>query len=83
LTKLPIKKQTLFFSATMPKEIDTLAETILKNPVKVEVTPISSTAEKIQQKVYFVSKPNKKNLLIEILKNEDIKSVLVFSRTKH
>lgn len=83
LAKLPTKRQTLFFSATMPKEIDVLAGNILKNPIKVEVTPVSSTAEKVQQKVYFVSKPNKKNLLIELLENKDMKSVLVFSRTKH
>ncbi len=83
LAKLPNKRQTLFFSATMPKEIDVLADKILHNPIKIEVTPVSSTAEKVQQKVYFVSKPNKKNLLIEILENKDMKSVLVFSRTKH
>lgn len=83
LTKLPVKRQTLFFSATMPKEINFLADKILKNPVKVEVTPVSSTAEKVKQKVYFVSKWNKKNLLIDLLENKEITSVLVFTRTKH
>jgi len=67
----------------MPKEIDVLTGNILKNPIKIEVTPVSSTAEKVQQKIYFVSKPNKKNLLIEILGNKNMKSVWVFSRTKH
>lgn len=80
---IPEKRQTLFFSATMPKEIRVLANTILSNPEKVEVTPVSSTAETIDQKVFFVNKGNKINLLFDILKNEDIKNVLVFSRTKH
>ncbi len=83
LKKLPAKKQTLFFSATMPKEIDSLASTILNNPIKVEVTPVSSTAEKVKQKVYFVSKWNKINLLIDILQDKKMKQVLVFTRTKH
>ena len=83
LLKLPKKRQTLFFSATMPKEIDLLADSILNNPVKIEVTPFSSTAEKVKQKVYFVSKWNKKNLLIDLLQNKKITSVLVFTRTKH
>jgi len=67
----------------MPKEIDKLADTILNNPIKVEVTPVSSTADKVKQKVYFVSKPNKINLLIDILADEKMKQVLVFTRTKH
>ena len=83
LKELPVKRQTLFFSATMPKEIDKLADTILKDPIKVEVTPVSSTAEKVKQKVYFVSKWHKINLLIDILNDEKLKSVLVFTRTKH
>jgi len=83
LKELPAKKQTLFFSATMPKEIDTLASSILKNPIKVEVTPVSSTADKVKQKVYFVTKSSKINLLIDILGDEKMKSVLVFTRTKH
>jgi ATP-dependent RNA helicase RhlE len=83
ITKIPAKRQTLFFSATMPTEIAKLAGTILQNPVKVEVTPISSTAETIQQSVFFVEKENKKSLLIHLLKDSSIKSVLVFTRTKH
>ena len=83
LLKLPAKKQTLFFSATMPKEIDSLASTILNNPIKVEVTPVSSTAEKVKQKVYFVSKWNKINLLIDLLQDPKMSQVLVFTRTKH
>lgn len=83
LTFLPAKKQSLFFSATMPPEIVKLASGILKNPAKVEVTPVSSTAETINQSIYFVDKPNKPLLLLDILKNKDIKTVLVFTRTKH
>lgn len=80
---LPQKRQTLFFSATMPGEIQKLANSILNNPVKVEVTPVSSTADTITQSVYFVEKENKLNLLSHILKNDISDSVLVFSRTKH
>jgi ATP-dependent RNA helicase RhlE len=80
---LPQKRQTLFFSATMPAEIRKLADSILNNPVKVEVTPVSSTADTIKQSVYFVEKDNKLNLLTHILKNDISDSVLVFSRTKH
>ncbi|MCA6068417.1 DEAD/DEAH box helicase [Chryseobacterium sp. RG1] len=80
---LPPKKQTLFFSATMPAEIQKLADSILNNPVKVEVTPVSSTAETIKQSVYFVEKEDKLDLLTHILKNDISDSVLVFARTKH
>ena len=83
ITKLPSKRQSLFFSATMPPVIVQLADTILVNPKKVEVTPVSSTANTINQVVYFVDKENKKNLLIEILKDKAIERVLVFARTKH
>lgn len=83
LTKLPQKKQTLFFSATMPPEIQKLANTILNNPAMVTVTPVSSTAEIIQQSVYFVDKKEKKNLLAFILKDASITRSLVFTRTKH
>lgn len=83
LAKLPAKKQTLFFSATMPKEILTLANSILVNPIKIEVAPVSSTADTVKQSVYFVSKQDKKHLLIELLKNPEMTSVLVFTRTKH
>lgn len=80
---LPEKRQTLFFSATMPPEIQKLADSILRNPVKIEVTPESTTAEKINQIVYFVEKNNKKHLLQHILNEKEIARVLVFSRTKH
>lgn len=80
---LPQKRQTLFFSATFPKEIQELANSMLTNPVKVSVTPVSSTADTIQQAVYFVEKENKLDLLTHILKNHIDESVLVFARTKH
>jgi ATP-dependent RNA helicase RhlE len=83
LTKLPPKHQTLFFSATMPPEIQGLANNILTNPVKVEVTPVSSTAEKIEQAVYYVDKNNKPSLLNFVLRDKAIETVLVFTRTKH
>lgn len=83
LAKLPKQKQSLFFSATMPPEIVKLANTILHNPVKVEVTPVSSTAEKVAQQLYYVDKTNKKSLLIDLLKKKDMHSVLIFARTKH
>ncbi|MEO6488839.1 MAG: DEAD/DEAH box helicase [Ferruginibacter sp.] len=83
ITKLPAKRQTLFFSATMPKEIQGLANAILTNPVKVEVTPESTTAETIVQTLYYVDKNNKKALLADILKDKSIETALVFTRTKH
>ncbi|RKS97459.1 DEAD/DEAH box helicase [Chryseobacterium defluvii] len=79
---LPQKRQTLFFSATMPAEIQKLADSILHQPVKVEVTPVSSTAETIKQSVYFVEREDKLNLLTHILQNDISESVLVFARTK-
>jgi len=83
IAKLPIKRQSLFFSATMPPEIVKLARTILVKPIKVEVTPESTTVEAIKQSLYFVDKPDKKNLLIHLLKDPVIASALVFTRTKH
>lgn len=83
IAKLPTKRQSLFFSATMAPEIVSLANTILVNPSKIEVTPVSSTADTINQVVYFVDKENKKQLLIDILKDKNIERVLVFTRTKH
>jgi ATP-dependent RNA helicase RhlE len=83
ITQLPAKRQSLFFSATMAPEILNLASKILIDPKKVEVTPVSSTAHTIQQAVYFVEKEDKKKLLIHMLKDENIKSVLIFTRTKH
>lgn len=80
---IPAKRQTLFFSATMPKEIKILASTILTDPELVVVTPVSSTAETIQQALYYVSKDNKKDLLLHILDQSKVPSVLVFTRTKH
>ncbi|ACU07195.1 ATP-dependent RNA helicase RhlE [Flavobacteriaceae bacterium 3519-10] len=80
---LPPKRQTLFFSATFPDEISKLANSMLTNPVKVEVAPVSATADTIKQKVYFVEKENKLELLTHILMNDISDSVLVFSRTKH
>ncbi|QIG89095.1 DEAD/DEAH box helicase [Chryseobacterium sp. POL2] len=80
---IPQKRQTLFFSATMPKEISALANSILQNPVKVEVTPVSSTADTIQQSVFLVEKDDKLELLIHVLQNQKIDQLLVFSRTKH
>jgi ATP-dependent RNA helicase RhlE len=83
IAKVPSKRQTLFFSATMPNEIKQLADTILNKPERVEVTPISSTAETIQQEMYFVDKGDKRDLLAHILKDKNIKTALVFTRTKH
>ena len=73
----------MFFSATAAPDIMKLAHTMLRNPVSVEVNPIASTAEKIKQSVYFVPKANKSSLLKHILKDQKIKHVLVFTRTKH
>ena len=83
LPKLPPKKQTLFFSATMPDSIDRLAKSLLHNPARVEVTPASSVVEIISQSVYRVEKPQKKELLAQLLLGEAGYQVLVFSRTKH
>ncbi len=83
IAKLPSKRQSLFFSATMPDAIVDLSHKILTNPMKVEVTPVSSTAHMIAQTVYFVDKHNKKELLKDILKDKSIERVLVFTRTKH
>ncbi|AQY21162.1 ATP-dependent RNA helicase RhlE [Riemerella anatipestifer] len=83
LTKVPKKRQTLFFSATMPNSIRQFAETILDNPAEVTVTPVSSTAKTIEQSVYFVEKNDKTNLLINILKDTSELRSLIFTRTKH
>src|SRR5687767_13348047 len=83
IAKLPVKRQTLFFSATMPGEIQKLSNTILTNPAKVEVTPASTTAETVQQAVYFVEKNDKRKLLINVLREKAMPSALVFTRTKH
>jgi len=83
ILNLPEKRQTLFFSATMPSDILKLANTILKNPVKIAVTPVSSTVDSIKQSLYFVEKKDKKSLLIHLLQNKSINSALVFTQTKH
>ena len=83
IIKLPAKRQTLFFSATMPPEIQTLANVLLTKPAKVEVTPVSSTVDAIDQSLFLVDKSNKPGLLLYLLKNEKIVTALVFTRTKH
>lgn len=83
LNKLPSKRQSLFFSATMPNAIVELSEQILYNPVKVEVAAVSSTAETIQQHLYTTNKASKFDLLMHILDNPALDQVLIFSRTKH
>lgn len=83
ITRLPEKKQTLLFSATMPDPIKNLAKILLKDPMKVEVTPVSSTVEMIRQSVYFVEKHNKQALLIDLLSDKSIETVLVFTQMKH
>jgi len=79
----PKNRQTLLFSATMPIAIRELAEMFLKDPEKVEVSPVSSTAENVEQHIYFVEKGEKRNLLYHLIKNQNLSDVLVFSRTKH
>lgn len=83
ISRLPQKRQTLFFSATMPYEIVSLSKDLLHNPVDVEVTPVSSTVDAIQQHVYFTQKPNKAFLLKHLLTDDSIESALVFTRTKY
>jgi len=83
IRQLPQEKQTLFFSATMPPQIADLADSLLYKPVKVEVAPVSSTAETIDQSVYFVHKRDKLSLLMHLMQQHDIKRTLVFARTKH
>lgn len=83
IAALPVKRQTLFFSATMPLQVSALAKSILKNPKHVEVTPVSSTADTINQFLYYTDKSKKIGLLLHLLKNENIISALVFTRTKH
>ena len=83
LKLLPEKRQSLFFSATMPANIVKLSSTILTNPQKIEVSPTSSTAETIQQFIYYTNRPDKKKLLVHILKDPKLEQVLLFARTKH
>ncbi|MCR6631680.1 MAG: DEAD/DEAH box helicase [Magnetospirillum sp.] len=81
--KLPKKRQTLLFSATMPDSVADLAAGLLADPVRVEVTPVATTAEKIEQKVMFVTRENKRILLVELLKDKAVSRAIVFTRTKH
>lgn len=83
IAKLPEKRQTLLFSATMPKEILSLANSILKDPMTVAISSAKITVDKIEQSVYFVEKSNKTHLLLYLLKDDRITSALVFSRTKY
>ncbi len=80
--KLPVSRQTLFFSATMPPEIVRLSQSMLNNPAKIEITPVSSAAETVEQAVYLVEKSDKRSLLIHLLKNNEIESALIFTQTK-
>jgi len=83
IAKLPAQRQNLLFSATMPPDIAQLADQILRNPAKVAVNPVASTAPAIAQWVLFVDKDNKRSLLREVLRDPAMKRVLVFTRTKH
>ena len=83
IAHIPKVRQTMLFSATMPTEIGKLADSMLKSPVKIAVTPISSPIEIIEQSMFFVDKKHKKELLVHLLKDKSIVSALVFSRTKH
>ena len=83
IAALPNKRQSLFFSATMPQSIVKLSQSILGNPEKVTIKPEQATAEKVEQALYYVSKKSKTKLLTQIIQENDIDSVLVFSRTKH
>lgn len=80
---LPAKRQTLLFSATIPKEIAALAESLLKKPVRVSITPSAKPVEKIEQKVYFAEKAEKRELLADIIRQSNVHQTLVFTRTKH
>jgi ATP-dependent RNA helicase RhlE len=83
VTKLPTRRQTLFFSATMPAEINDLASQMLHDPVQVSVTPAATTVERVNQQVILVDRAGKSRLLAEVLRRESIDRVLVFTRTKH
>ncbi|MGE5698827.1 MAG: DEAD/DEAH box helicase, partial [Deltaproteobacteria bacterium] len=83
IDQLPGKRQTLFFSATMPGEIKGLADTILRNPVRVAVTPVATPAEAVEQRVHYVEKHEKIELLKHLLDDPSVKNALVFTRTKH
>ena len=83
IQKLPAKRQSLFFSATMPNSITDLANSLLHHPQRVDVAPVSSTAERVEQKIYLVDRENKKSLLKHVLADGGVESALIFTRTKH
>jgi ATP-dependent RNA helicase RhlE len=83
LRHIPKSRQTLFFSATMPPDVEKLAMTILDHPANVKVDPVTSTVESIAQSLYYVDKANKSKLLVSLLKEQNVKNALVFTRTKH
>lgn len=83
IAKLPSKRQSLFFSATLPPNIVALSKQILNNPVKVQVNPTSSTADTVQQKLYYTNRDLKKQLLIHLIKEHNIEQLLLFVKTKH
>lgn len=83
LKLVPDERQTLFFSATMPENILKLASTILTDPVRVEVSPVSSTADTVEQQVYYTNRDTKNALLLHLLNNPEMDQVLLFSKTKH
>jgi len=83
VAKLPTERQTLFFSATMPQQIAELARAMLRDPVKVSVTPAATTVEKVEQRVIHVGRPAKANMLASLLRDDAIDRALVFTRTKH
>jgi ATP-dependent RNA helicase RhlE len=83
VAKLPERRQTLFFSATMPAEIEKLAGEMLRDPVRVAVTPVAKTADRVEQRIVHVDRPDKASLLAELLKSETVDRALIFTRTKH
>jgi len=83
VTQLPAQRQTLFFSATMPTEIEKLVRELLRDPVRVAVTPVSKTADRIEQRIVHVDRGDKSTLLAEMLKSEPVDRALIFTRTKH
>jgi len=83
ITKLPQKRQSLFFSATMPPQVSELAKNLLNNPIHVEVTPQATTVERIEQRIFFVDAGSKEKLLLQLLQQKHLTSVLIFTRTKH
>ncbi|MEK6919267.1 MAG: DEAD/DEAH box helicase [Nanoarchaeota archaeon] len=83
ISRLPQKRQTIFFSATMSPDVDNLASSLLRNPFRVSVTPQATTVDRIKQCLFFVDKPDKEQLLLDLLQKEHLSKVLIFTRTKH